>query len=1102
MITIADDDSGPKWVLQGLHGRQDELNLLIEIAESESSACVLLDGCSGCGKTTLLNAVNWEDREFVFVSRRFERHLRSEPYSALTRAIIELVEMWCKSNEESPDDCRMSELLDLLEQDMGMLQNVFPGLFRVIDKFTKRMHLSRSQRMLFAAKNNFERKQDNVTRRRSMIQSQSQSYVSRSQKMLHKSSSIKDLTSSRRKRGQLGNEKMGGDSAAIASSFLKLISFFASTKPVVLAFDDVHYADASSMEILKLIAHTAATDPTKNSSSSQILLVLSYTELLEHNKFAYRTIENIKTFESNVDYVYLNNWDVDTVNEMVDSLVKADPEESLPLSKVIHKKTGGNPFAVSQFLRWARENGHFKFSALTYKWEWGDVELLDQYATVSDNVADILAASMVKLCFATKYALKVASCLGNLIPTDILVEHFAEGHGGESKDSSETIVGLQEEELVELLEGATQAGILVKSTSQGAYMWSNDLLQQAAYESMPESMRNELHLQLGRLLWEFGLMRDEEWMIFMASTQMNKYAELQADSCLGNEVAELNLQAATLSLNKGAIYPALELLLTAEKHMVLADRWKNSYELTLDILTTLAEARLRVGETQTAMEIATDIVKHAKTHDDTFPAHIIMLECVVTGNDRNYDKGVEKTLLLLKFYGEHHSWKFYPGQETVEKAKLKSKLKKLLPNGKLDDLLDLSDMLDLGSLRIQELLVNHLAIYASYSPTHKPLSWFASARALKSACKEGISPVTNLALIQMASHLRVEGQYKEAAEYADVALLLTEALPRKLGSDHGQVRMIACGSVYSATRSFNNCLNELMECRADFLRAGLAKESIGLAIGYTVTYLCVGLSLASAKSDLVAHSADARQFGCPYTVEQKMMILHQTILNLMDNVENPTFLRGRIMDQDTELEKAEGIGALRIRLDMDTSRLMLCCIFSDWRTAEVLIEDLEQHMDEKDGFLMRSHFRRCYLGLAAFALSRKGKKSKPRKKYLAAGKKMLKAFTQEMKFGSVNAFPIVAMLEAEQLPTKQSYDKAITACARLGLIHHEAYMCERAAEMFLAQSDNDWCKYYVKEAILLYGEWGAAVAVDIHRKSSTRFERSIGKVSAHRRMEV
>ena len=269
-----------------------------------------------------------------------------------------------------------------------------------------------------------------------------------------------------------------------------------------------------------------------------------------------------------------------------------------------------------------------------------------------------------------------------------------------------------------------------------------------------------------------------------------------------------------------------------------------------------------------------------------------------------------------------------------------------------------------------------------------------------------------------------------------------------------------------------------MECREDLLRAGLVKESIGLAIGYTATYLCVGLSLSALKSDLDANIADAIHYGCPYNVQQKMMVLDQTIVNLIDDVEHPTVLSEEIMDQDDELQKVAGLGALRIRLGMDACRLMLCCVFGDWITAETLIDDLEEFGDERDPFLMRSHFRHCYVGLAAFALSRAEKDPKLRKKYLAIGKKMLKCFTKEMKCGSVNAFPIVQMLEAEQSPSKERYDKAIKATARLGLVHHEAYMCERAAEMFLAQGDDEWCKHYISEAITLYGEWGATGKVN------------------------
>lgn len=132
----------------------------------------------------------------------------------------------------------------------------------------------------------------------------------------------------------------------------------------------------------------------------------------------------------------------------------------------------------------------------------------------------------------------------------------------------------------------------------------------------------------------------------------------------------------------------------------------------------------------------------------------VMLQCSVAGNDLNYDMSVEKTLFLLKLFGEKHSWKLYHGREILEKAKLRSTIKKLLPQGHLWGLLKLPEMENKAVQRNQALLVNHLAVYAPHSPKYRSLSWFASARVVKSAWKYGVSSYTNLVVVQLESRWR------------------------------------------------------------------------------------------------------------------------------------------------------------------------------------------------------------------------------------------------------------------------------------------------------------------------------------------------------------
>jgi len=301
-------------------------------------------------------------------------------------------------------------------------------------------------------------------------------------------------------------------------------------------------------------------------------------------------------------------------------------------------------------------------------------------------------------------------------------------------------------------------------------------------------------------------------------------------------------------------------------------------------------------------------------------------------------------------------------------------------------------------------------------------------------------------------------------------------------------------------RSFNNCLNELVEGRASLLRAGLTMGAANISLGYASAYLAVGLPLGPLEGDLRGYYQDAVQFGAPYTIQQVFLFFRQTILNLSrKDVENPTLLVGEVMDQEKELEKVKGHGR-KVRKatyctsnltprwlnhtfsfspvqmaarDINTSRLMLCCIYNNFDTAEILLDALDEWVDAKEMFIFRLHFRRCYMGLAGFALSRECKTAKKRKKYQAIGKKMLKFFITDMKYGSVNAYPIVSMLEAEESPSKEKYDKAIKTCARLGLVHHEAYMCERAGRYFMEKGDDGWSEFYFAQAIVLYGEWGA-----------------------------
>lgn len=115
--------------------------------------------------------------------------------------------------------------------------------------------------------------------------------------------------------------------------------------------------------------------------------------------------------------------------------------------------------------------------------------------------------------------------------------------------------------------------------------------------------------------------------------------------------------------------------------------------------------------------------------------------------------------------------------------------------------------------------------------------------------------------------------------------------------------------LFMQVRSFNNCLNELVEGRAELLRSGRTNDAVNSILAYATVYLNVGLPLAPLEADLQSYQQEAVQFGSPYTVQLVFLFFRQTILNLCQlDVKNPTILVGEVMDQEKELHKVEGHG--------------------------------------------------------------------------------------------------------------------------------------------------------------------------------------------------
>ena len=1092
-----------------------------------STIFVTLEGEAGSGKSSLIysRVKEWKTRqkkqkpknddddgdEFrkvcdgggcIFGAGKYEQTIRpSEPLLPMITALHDLIVGFLISNDVDIEPKR-EKLCKVIEQDIHIFRKIFPSkTFDIVG-----LAVATSNDATCCGNKTNQNKTDDGDKEGDVMQQE------------HCKSTDNHIHDETHQRSHQLQQQSSGGSDMLKLAIWRLVSCLcqlASTRcPIVLFLDDIQWSDHMSLEILKFLA--LSNLPT-------LLLIVAYRgEEMDatNNNISCSTDTSSMTPKTFIDAIIQQDskWcnvhsiclqgglAVEDVNKVIVSVTKRtirDYEYTKPLAQIVHKLTNGNPFYVLQLLTLLYKEGFLYYSTSRFQWVWADVTIIEREMTISDNVVDIVSSSMKKLPQQTQTILMVASCFGTQVPTMVLREYYERynnhaANGIEEADTSQE--NLPHENLMISLDFAVMAGIIKHDVERDIILWAHDKLQASAYSLIPDAATKvQIHLGLGKLLWKKMMSSSkakEPWMVYMAADQLNRIppslvvtedaSEEQHNDNDGTrdrisrlDLAQLNLEAAKLSISKSAIYPAAAFLRSAVSHLDETTRWKDHYDLCLEVFNSLLEVEFEVGNREASMNAINEVLDNAKSLEDRFRAQSKLLFCVSSGKDRDLDKGMEMAIEVLSSYDVHipqmntmfAKWNLYKERKQLHHA---------LPNGQLDSLLLIPQMSDPKQLRISSLLCDHLGRCAT-DAGNMPLFRIASYRSLRLAVTFGLTHETCSGIIFLSIFYMMKGKFKESYEHAELAVRLVSRFDEVPGSSHCKVIGAAYSSIFPKMRPFHTLLDGLLDANGTAMRIGDMEWVSLTAMMYSLCYLCIGLPLRPLENDLARFLSQARQFGRAVSVCAVFQILQQTITNLHGvTVTSPTSLSGDFMDQDTMLDGMEGKSRSMTLRDISTFRLMLSCVFGDWDTAMEMLEIVSSY-PFNDMVSFRGHIRLTYIGLAAVVLGR----DRGIRKYKKLGKTIIKRLTNEVKLGAgVNAHPVLEMLLAEERPSKSRYERASRACGRSGLTHHEAYICERSGLFFLTNraKDEGWAKYYLGRALALYSEYGANGKVAQMRK--------------------
>ena len=242
-------------------------------------------------------------------------------------------------------------------------------------------------------------------------------------------------------------------------SVASLLREIAEQHPLILVLDDLHWADAPTLLLLRHVVR--ATE----GASLLILGTFRQTEVDEAHPLG-QAIAELRRARV-LATVALGGLGEGEVGELIAARLSGTPMATIARSIV--ERTQGNPFFVEEFLRDVGSGGDVG-AALT---------------RIPDSVKDLLLRRLRRLDEGCKRLLSIAAVTGHEFALDVL----------------EVVAGNAPEEIAEELESAIAAQVIHESPAAvGQYGFAHALIREAIYEQISLTRRAQLHRRIGEAI--------------------------------------------------------------------------------------------------------------------------------------------------------------------------------------------------------------------------------------------------------------------------------------------------------------------------------------------------------------------------------------------------------------------------------------------------------------------------------------------------------------------------------------------------------------------------------------------------------------------------
>jgi predicted ATPase/signal transduction histidine kinase len=385
-------------------------------------------------------------------------------------------------------------------------------------------------------------------------------------------------------------------------SFIRV--FCDSAHPLVLFLDDMQWSDPATLDLLTVILTTHDTEA--------LLVVQAYrnAETAPNHEFSL-ALEEQRNRGVAATAIELAPLALADATRFVADALRRECAATEALAETVLAKTGGNPFFMRQFLQALHAEGLIRFDAESGAFEC-DMTAIDA-ASITENVAELLARKLERLPAPTCEALKLAAAVGDRFDLDVLA--LIEGRSL-AATAAHLEPALREGLVLPLTElESLEPDALEPRLGYRRYGFLHDRVRQAAYGRIPESERPALHLAIGRMLLPRVGERGLDQSLFDVVNHLSRGLGLISEADEKRRVADANLLAGhkarrstAYALAAGCFAAAIEL--EGERG------WTERHELAMGAHIKLAECLALTGRFAEAFAVIEDALARSRSDSD------------------------------------------------------------------------------------------------------------------------------------------------------------------------------------------------------------------------------------------------------------------------------------------------------------------------------------------------------------------------------------------------------------------------------------------------------------------------------------------------------